>query len=178
MNDKSDQSFVLPDAERRALLRQMGSADALTALAPGLWLASGGNPAAAGVRDPVAVGYGLKSGPFDVDLQLRAQLDTAKILPGTLSDVWRYTAELIKGPANTLAALDESYPGPVIRLRRGQRFRARLENRLPEDTTVHWHGLHVPPDVDGQPRLPIKPGETMTVAFDVVARAGLYWYHF
>ncbi len=65
----------------------------------------------------------------------------------------------------------------MIRLRRGQRFRALIENALPEDTTVHWHGLHVPSDVDGQPRLPIRPGNSMEVTFDVVDRAGLYWYH-
>lgn len=120
---------------------------------------------------------GVEQGPFDVDLRLRAEPDTAAILPGTPSQVWRYTAVLTHGPQDTLTSLGESYPGPLIRLRRGQRVRAQLENRLPEDTTVHWHGLHVPSDVDGQPRLPIKPDKNMSVAFDVVDRAGLYWYH-
>ena len=106
--------------------------------------------------------------------RLLAQLRTE---PGAPSDVWRYTAERIVGPEDTLTPVGESYTGPLIRLRRGQRLRVRIDNDLPEDTTVHWHGLHVPPDVDGQPRLPIAPATSMAVAFDVVDRAGLYWYH-
>jgi|TARA_B100000929_G_scaffold271541_1_gene242484 FtsP/CotA-like multicopper oxidase with cupredoxin domain len=116
-------------------------------------------------------------GPFDVDLRVRARPDKVAILPGAPSDVWRYTAERIVGPEDTLTPVGESYTGPLIRLRRGQRLRVRIDNDLPEDTTVHWHGLHVPPDVDGQPRLPIAPATSMAVAFDVVDRAGLYWYH-
>ena len=165
------------DPTRRTLLRRIGGTAAVTALSPGLLLSACGNGTSAGERSATAARYGLERGPFDVDLRLRAQPGTAPILPGTPSEVWRYTAELRNGPADTITPVGDSYTGPLIRLRRGQRFRARLENGLPEDTTVHWHGLHVPPDVDGQPRLPIKPGEAMTVAFEVRDRAGLYWYH-
>ena len=168
--------FVTPmsdfDVTRRTLLRRIGGAAAAAALPQGLLLTACSNERETGVGH-----YGLDRGPFDVDLRLRAQPDTAAILPGASSEVWRYRAELRGGPADTIAPVGESYTGPLIRLRRGQRVRALLENGLPEDTTVHWHGLHVPPDVDGQPRLPIEPGEAMSVAFDVVDRAGLYWYH-
>lgn len=94
-----------------------------------------------------------------------------------MSEVWRYTGERLAGPADSLVPMEQGYLGPTIRLRRGQRVRAELHNELGEDTTVHWHGLHVPPAVDGQPRHPIRPNETRTVAFDVADRAGLYWYH-
>jgi FtsP/CotA-like multicopper oxidase with cupredoxin domain len=160
------------DLERRRLLQRMGTIAAATAVVPGGWLSATASEAATDSGTTV-----LSSGPFDVDLRLRAAPDVVPILPGRPSEVWRYTGELLKGPADTLARVNESYPGPMIRLRRGQRVRARIDNGLPEDTTVHWHGLHVPPDVDGQPRLPIRPGESMDVAFDVVDRAGLYWYH-
>jgi len=165
------------DRTRRALLRRIGGTAVAAALFPGFFLNACDNGTSAGTHRGAAAHYGLDRGPLDVDLRLRAHPDTAPILSGARSEVWRYTAELIKGPQNTLASLGESYLGPTIRLRRGQRFRTRLENGLPEDTTVHWHGLHVPPDVDGQPRLPIKPGEAMTVAFKVVDRPGMYWYH-
>lgn len=161
------------DPIRRTLLRRIGGTAVATALSPGLLLSACDN----GTGTGAAAHHGLERGPFDVDLRLRAEPGTVPILPGTPSEVWRYAAELLQGPKDTLAPLNESYLGPVIRLRRGQRVRARLENGLPEDTTVHWHGLHVPPDVDGQPRLPIRPGEAMTVAFEVRDRAGLYWYH-
>jgi len=154
-------------------LRRIGAATVLGALGPGAWLTGW-----SGREAEAAAGAAQASeGPFDVDLRLQAHPDNVPILPGQTSEVWRYTAERLAGPADTLATLGESYCGPLIRLNRGQRVRVRLENDLPEDTTVHWHGLHVPPDVDGQPRLPIEPGTSREVAFDVVDRAGLYWYH-
>lgn len=70
-------------------------------------------------------------------------------------------------------------PGPEIRVRQGDRLRVLLENRLPEDTTIHWHGLRVPNAMDGVPRLtqdPVRPGEIFAYEFDVLD-AGTFWYH-
>ena len=70
-------------------------------------------------------------------------------------------------------------PGPEIRVRQGERVRIFVENRLPEDTTVHWHGVRVPNAMDGVPYLTQKPiarGETFRYEFDV-PDAGSYWYH-
>lgn len=164
------------DRTRRQLLGGIGGLAGMSALSPMGLLAACHNQANSDRDRQAATSQDIEKGPVDVDLRLRAEPGVAAILPGAPSEVWRYRAALTQGPADTLTS-DDSYPGPLIRLRRGQRVRARLENRLPEDTTIHWHGLHVPPDVDGQPRLPIKPGEDMTVAFDVADRAGLYWYH-
>ncbi|GAB3683678.1 multicopper oxidase family protein [Salinisphaera aquimarina] len=165
------------DKKRRQLLGQIGGLAGVSILSPASLLVAYNTEAIAADDKRAAPPQRITNGPFDVDFRLRAEPDTVPILPGAPSEVWRYTAALMRGPQDTLTSVSGSYPGPLIRLRRGQRVRARLENPLPEDTTVHWHGLHVPPDVDGQPRLPIKPGEDMTVAFDVVDRAGLYWYH-
>ncbi|MAY70523.1 multicopper oxidase domain-containing protein [Halomonas sp.] len=160
------------DLQRRSVLRRIGGVAALSTLVgAGVWTGRY-RPALRAASASTAM-----EGPFDVDLRVRARPDKVAILPGAPSDVWRYTAERIVGPEDTLTPVGESYTGPLIRLRRGQRLRVRIDNDLPEDTTVHWHGLHVPPDVDGQPRLPIAPARSMAVAFDVVDRAGLYWYH-
>jgi FtsP/CotA-like multicopper oxidase with cupredoxin domain len=70
-------------------------------------------------------------------------------------------------------------PGPEIRLRQGDHVQITVENRLDEETTVHWHGLRVPNPMDGVPHLtqqPIAPGETFVYEFDV-PDAGTYWYH-
>src|SRR3546814_560260 len=70
-------------------------------------------------------------------------------------------------------------PGPEIRLRQGDRLRVLVENRLDEETTVHWHGIRLPNAMDGVPHLtqkPIGPGETFAYAFDL-PDAGTYWYH-
>jgi FtsP/CotA-like multicopper oxidase with cupredoxin domain len=74
---------------------------------------------------------------------------------------------------------DGSLPGPEIRLRQGRRLRIVVENRLPQTTTVHWHGIRVPNAMDGAPYVtqpPIRPGESFTYAF-TVPDAGTYWYH-
>jgi len=162
------------DPGRRRFVAGAGVMTALAGLTPLLGLTACDQSSDAA---PAGSVYGLTDGPFDVDITLRAHPDTVPILEGPKSEVWRYTGERIAGPADTLTAVSDSYPGPLICLRRGQRFRARLHNELPEATTVHWHGLHVPPDVDGQPRLPIAPSESMTVGLEVRDRAGLYWYH-
>jgi len=158
---------------RRTFLKSVGGA-ATFALLPAPLLLSGCQQGAA---ETDAKDSGLDEGPFDVELTLLARPDITPILPGAASEVWRYTARLIKGPDDTLTHSDDSYVGPLIRLRRGQRVRVHIENHLPEATTVHWHGLHVPPEVDGQPRFPIPPGATKSVGFLVDDRAGLYWYH-
>lgn len=70
-------------------------------------------------------------------------------------------------------------PGPEIRVRQGERLHVRVENRLPEETTVHWHGIRVPNAMDGVPHLtqkPIAPGETFDYEF-ACPDAGTFWYH-
>ena len=72
-----------------------------------------------------------------------------------------------------------SVPGPEIRVKQGERLRVRIENQLPEATTIHWHGVRVPFAMDGVPHLtqkPIEPGETFVYEFDC-ADAGTFWYH-
>ncbi|MBL3827369.1 MULTISPECIES: multicopper oxidase family protein [unclassified Marinobacter] len=158
---------------RRTVLQAVAGTGVLLTLSPGLLLTGCDGEVKAGESKTL----GLDSDEYDVELNLYAIPDSVPILPGTPSEVWRYRAELLKGPENTITENPDSYLGPTIRLRRGQTVKIHIHNELPEDTTVHWHGLHVPSDVDGQPRLPIRPGETMTVGFEVLDRAGLFWYH-
>jgi FtsP/CotA-like multicopper oxidase with cupredoxin domain len=82
-------------------------------------------------------------------------------------------------PATTVFAYDGSVPGPLLRIPQGQAFQARVDNRLDEDTTVHWHGIRVPNAMDGVPGLtqpPIKPGQSFTYAF-TPPDAGTFLYH-
>ncbi|NIC07492.1 copper resistance system multicopper oxidase [Billgrantia bachuensis] len=70
-------------------------------------------------------------------------------------------------------------PGPLIRLREGQDATLRVTNLLDEPTSIHWHGLILPPAVDGAPGISfagIAPGETFTYRFPVMQN-GTYWYH-
>ena len=84
--------------------------------------------------------------------------------PNPSTDVWTYGNRL---------------PGPKIRLRQGEPVRIVVENKLEQDTTVHWHGIRLPNDMDGVPGLtqaPIKPGQKFTYEF-TPPDAGTFWYH-
>ena len=76
-------------------------------------------------------------------------------------------------------AYDGQVPGREIRIRKGETLRAAVSNKLPADTSIHWHGLAIVNDMDGVPPLtqaPIPAGGDFTYDF-VVPDAGTYWYH-
>lgn len=117
------------------------------------------------------------SGDPDLEVWLIAQPDMQQIFPGDPTHVWRYTGEVINGPADALITIPDSYLGPIFNLKTGTHLRVHFENQLPEKSIIHWHGLHVPDTADGHPRLAIDSGETYTYDFKVLDRAGTYWYH-
>ncbi|WP_036626623.1 multicopper oxidase CueO [Pantoea sp. AS-PWVM4] len=67
--------------------------------------------------------------------------------------------------------------GPAIALQRGKPVNVNIHNRLPEATTVHWHGLEVPGAVDGGPQAVIAPGATRQVSFTPDQPAATCWFH-
>jgi FtsP/CotA-like multicopper oxidase with cupredoxin domain len=82
-------------------------------------------------------------------------------------------------PQTAVLAYSGSVPGPALRVRQGKPFQAVVENRLDEDTTVHWHGIRLPNAMDGVPGLtqpPIKSKESFTYEF-TPPDAGTFWYH-
>ena len=110
-------------------------------------------------------------------IDIRATQGEQQILAGTKTKVWQYRSELLEGGAEALQPIPDSYLAPVMHLKRGQTFRAQLTNELDQPTIIHWHGLHVPELMDGHPRLAIQPGETYEYEFQVIDRAGMYWFH-
>ena len=79
-------------------------------------------------------------------------------------------------PATTV---NGSLPGPLLRWKEGTTVTLRVTNHLREATSIHWHGIVLPFDMDGVPGFSfdgIAPGETFTYRFDV-CQAGTYWYH-
>jgi len=76
-------------------------------------------------------------------------------------------------------AYQGTVPGPVIRVRRGERVRMRLKNGLAQATTIHWHGIRIDNAMDGVPGLTqdaVPPGETFDYSF-TAPDAGTFWYH-
>ncbi|GIJ78646.1 multicopper oxidase family protein [Micromonospora phaseoli] len=85
-----------------------------------------------------------------------------EFLPGTRTATWG-----ANGP----------YLGPTLRARRGQRVAVDVRNRLPEQTTVHWHGMHLPAEMDGGPHNPIGVGATWQPYWTINQPAATLWYH-
>lgn len=83
------------------------------------------------------------------------------------------------GPKTALWTYGGSAPGPVIRVRRGDRVLRQLHNALPQATTIHWHGIRIDNKMDGVPGIsqpPVQSGAQFR--YDFAANdAGTYWYH-
>ena len=85
----------------------------------------------------------------------------------------------VDGRIGSAMAVNGTVPGPLVRLREGQDAVLRVTNRLNEVASIHWHGIILPPDMDGVPGVSfagIKPGETFTYRFPV-RQSGTYWAH-
>jgi len=98
--------------------------------------------------------------------------------------VFHLVAEPVKRKIAPFKAIDAwgyngSCPGPTIQVRQGDRVRVIFENKLPESTSLHWHGLEVPIEQDGVPWIsqkPVAPGEKYTYEF-TVHQEGTFFYH-
>jgi FtsP/CotA-like multicopper oxidase with cupredoxin domain len=106
----------------------------------------------------------LNPDPRIVEVTLDARVATVETAPGHRFEAWTYNGTL---------------PGPLIRVRVGDRLIVKFTNNLPQPTTVHWHGLRIPIQMDGVPgasQPEVKTGETFVYDF-TVPDAGFYWYH-
>ncbi|WP_336775253.1 multicopper oxidase family protein [Paenibacillus sp. MMO-58] len=87
--------------------------------------------------------------------------------------------EVVSGVITEAITFNGTVPGPLIRAKEGDTIRVILRNSLKKETSIHWHGLHVPNKMDGVPSFTqhaIKPGETFTYEF-TANHAGTYMYH-
>ena len=81
--------------------------------------------------------------------------------------------------SGTAVTINGTVPGPLVRLREGEEVTLNVTNRLKEIASIHWHGVLVPPDMDGVPGVSfggIKPGTTFTYRFPL-KQSGTYWFH-
>jgi CopA family copper-resistance protein len=85
----------------------------------------------------------------------------------------------VDGHEGHVVTINGTVPGPLLRFKEGQNVRLSVRNDLEEDTSIHWHGLLVPFQMDGVPGVTfpgIKPGETFVYEFPI-KQSGTYWYH-
>ncbi len=98
------------------------------------------------------------------DYQLIAAPVDVELLPGHITPAWGYGGQV---------------PGLELRGRQGDWLRVRFTNQLPDETTIHWHGIRLPLEMDGVPfvsQLPVRPGESFDYRFQL-PDAGSFWYH-
>lgn len=85
----------------------------------------------------------------------------------------------VDGRSGHAIMVNGTIPAPLIRMREGETVRLSVTNRLNEQTSIHWHGLLVPFDMDGVPGVSfpgIDPGQTFVYEFPLI-QSGTYWYH-
>lgn len=105
----------------------------------------------------------LSTKPGTVEISLVASEARLALVPGKSTDAYAYNGRV---------------PGPRLEVREGDRVIIHFRNDLPDSTTVHWHGLHLPVMADGSPFHPVAPGESRDFEFTIrPGSAGTYWYH-
>lgn len=85
----------------------------------------------------------------------------------------------ITGQPAQAMTINGGIPGPVLRFTEGDTARIQVKNAMNVSTSVHWHGILLPPGQDGVPNIsfpPIEPGATFTYTFPI-RQSGTYWYH-
>jgi CopA family copper-resistance protein len=90
-----------------------------------------------------------------------------------------HSAFTVGGRTGHAITLNGTLPAPLIRLREGQNVRIHVTNALEEDTSIHWHGILLPFEMDGVPGVSfpgIRAGETFVYEYPV-RQSGTYWYH-
>lgn len=106
--------------------------------------------------------------------------DTGAVLSGTDFNLEIGSLPVnLTGQAGIATAVNGRLPAPLLRWREGDTITLRVSNRLSAPTSIHWHGMIVPADMDGVPGLSfdgIAPGATYVYRFKV-NQSGTYWYH-
>ena len=148
-------SRVVPDPSRRRFIQGLAAGGVLVGLAP--WI----KPVWARELASTVVG-------------------SAPTLSGTEFDLTiAQTPVNFTGAPRLATTVNGSIPGPTLRWREGDTVTLRVTNRLQEQTSIHWHGILLPFQMDGVPGISfngIAPGETFTYRFKV-QQTGTYWYH-
>ena len=174
---------------RRTFLTQALGVGGL-ALLPGWLRAAGMDHDMAAMGDMPGMNHGLQASPTLAALDALPRGGALRELP-KLANLSRQPGEfngellaaptqveLLVGQPTSFWTYNGTVPGPLIEVREGDRVQIRFINRLSQPSTIHWHGLPVPPEQDGNPHDPVPPGGERTYSFKLPkGSAGTYWYH-
>ncbi len=101
--------------------------------------------------------------PHTVEVTITAAPTRLSLVPGSTTEVYAYNGRI---------------PGPTLDVHEGDKLIVHFRNELPEPSTIHWHGIHLPASQDGSPLDPVAAGATHDYVFTIKAgTSGTYWYH-
>ena len=146
-------THIQPDINRRRFIQMAGGGLFVTGFNAALSLPAWAQPTALGLREHEA------KSRYDLTID--------------------YSPITIDGREATATGINGTVPGPLIRLREGDDINLNVTNGLDEDSSIHWHGIIVPFEMDGVPGVNFKgipPGDTYHYAYKL-RQAGTYWYH-
>lgn len=138
------------------------------------WVPAGAQPHEHSVQGPAGSGtstaipgpavlVNTSTAPHTVEVTITAEPTRLSLVPGKTTPSYAYNGRV---------------PGPLLEVYEGDRVIVHFRNRLPEPTTIHWHGLHIPNASDGSPYHPVAPGQDFDYVFTLErGSAGTYWYH-
>ncbi len=142
---------------RQALQKMLGAI-------PGLIAISNGLPVKLFARTATPAGNALRMPPTISVPQSAMTLAQSNVA------VWPNTTTQV-------IAINNSFPGPTVRIQKGQTLNVEFRNQLSQPSNIHWHGLIVPEKMDGHPKDAIAAGGSYTYTFPILNRAGTYFYH-
>ncbi|MGP3977330.1 multicopper oxidase family protein [Streptomyces sp. 8N114] len=87
------------------------------------------------------------------------------------------TSTLVSGKKTPTWGINGAFLGPTLRARRGDTVSVTFSNGLPETTTLHWHGMHLPAEMDGGPHQAVAPGDEWRPSWRIDQPAATLWYH-
>ncbi len=119
-----------------------------------------------------AVAPDITPGTFTTPLPT---LETATT--GTALNAHGMSGSVMPGKNGPMLGYRSTLLGPTIRAERGSVVTIPFTNGLTEDTNIHWHGLLVPPAMDGHPEQMVKAGQSFNYSFKIEQPAGIAWYH-
>lgn len=154
-NTSSDSKLILPDVSRRRFIQGLAAGGVLLG----------------------ASAVGIKSSRAG---QVLTTTGAAPVLTGTEFDLTiAETAVNFTGNPRIATTINGSIPAPILRWREGDTVTINVTNRLTVPTSIHWHGIILPYQMDGVPGISfsgIAPGQTFTYRFKL-QQTGTYWYH-
>lgn len=101
--------------------------------------------------------------PHTVEVTITAAPTRRSLVPGSTTEVYAYNGQI---------------PGPTLEVHEGDKLIVHFRNELPEPSTIHWHGIHLPASQDGSPLDPVPAGGQHDYVFTIKSgTSGTYWYH-